>query len=85
MENILVKHVLEREKLKDALNNSKMEFQSLADSVPGGISVWKAEDKISVRYYNDGWCELYGVYPGEVCREVRGRPVQGHLSSDRRG
>lgn len=63
VENILVKHVLEREKLKDALNNSKMEFQSLADSVPGGISVWKAEDKISVRYYNDGWCELMGCTP----------------------
>lgn len=66
VENILVKHVLEREKLKHALLESEEEFQSLTDSVPGGISVWKVTDKIAARYVNDGFCELVGYSREEL-------------------
>lgn len=60
VENILVKNILEREKLRNALSESMEEFNSLSDSVPGGICVWKVTDQVSVRYFNHGICELLG-------------------------
>ncbi|RGY96852.1 EAL domain-containing protein [Clostridium sp. AM58-1XD] len=68
VENIIVKHVLEQQKLRDALIESKEDFQSLADSVPGGISVWKVTDKVMVHYFNDGLCELIGCTRDEFTR-----------------
>lgn len=68
VENILVKHVLEQQKLKDALMESKEEFRSLADSVSGGISVWKVGDKVEVRYFNDGFCEIIGCTRAEFAQ-----------------
>lgn len=60
VENILEKHILERQKLQSALQESKAEYQSLADSVPGGISTWRVTDRLDVLYFNDGLCELLG-------------------------
>lgn len=68
VENILKKHILERQKLESALMESKAEYQSLSDSVPGGISVWKVTDKLSVLYFNDGLCELVGYTREEFLR-----------------
>ena len=66
VENILVKHVLEQQKLRDALVESKEEYNSLADSVSGGISVWKVTDKVEVLYFNDGLCEIIGCTRDEL-------------------
>lgn len=60
VENILEKHILERQKLQSALQESKAEYQSLSDSVPGGISTWRVTDRLAVNYFNDGLCELLG-------------------------
>jgi diguanylate cyclase (GGDEF)-like protein/PAS domain S-box-containing protein len=60
VENILIKHVLERERLKDALQKTERDFQSLSSSVPGGICVWKSTDRFEVTYYNDGLCDIIG-------------------------
>lgn len=60
VENILEKHILERQKLQSALQESRAEYQSLSDSVPGGISTWRVTDRLAVNYFNDGLCELLG-------------------------
>jgi len=69
IENIMVKHVLEQQKLREALMESREDFKSLADSVPGGISVWKVTDKLVVQYYNNGLCELLGCTREEFIRD----------------
>lgn len=68
VENILIKHVLEQQKLRYALMESRKEFQSLADSVPGGISIWKVGDKVGVRYFNEGICEIVECTTEEFAR-----------------
>lgn len=56
VENIVVKHILERKRLENALFETRNELNSLIDSVPGGIGVWKVTDKVQVEYFNDGFC-----------------------------
>ena len=60
MENIVVKHILERKRLENALFETRNELNSLIDSVPGGIGVWKVTDKVQVEYFNDGFCRQFG-------------------------
>ena len=38
----------------------EIELNSLIDSVPGGIGVWKVTDKVQVEYFNDGFCRQFG-------------------------
>lgn len=60
VENIVVKHILERKRLENALFETRNELNSLIDSVPGGIGVWKVTDKVQVEYFNDGFCRQFG-------------------------
>lgn len=60
VENIVEKHILEREKLQRALLETKDELDSLIDSVPGGISIWRVSDKVQVGYFNDEFCRQFG-------------------------
>ena len=60
VENIVVKHILERKRLENALFETRNELNSLIDSVPGSIGVWKVTDKVQVEYFNDGFCRQFG-------------------------
>lgn len=60
VENIVVKHILERKRLENVLFETRNELNSLIDSVPGGIGVWKVTDKVQVEYFNDGFCRQFG-------------------------
>ena len=60
VENIVFKHILERKRLENALFETRNELNSLIDSVPGGIGVWKVTDKVQVEYFNDGFCRQFG-------------------------
>ena len=60
VENIVVKHILERKRLENALFETRNELNSLIDSVPGGIGAWKVTDKVQVEYFNDGFCRQFG-------------------------
>lgn len=60
VENIVAKHILERKRLENALFETRNELNSLIDSVPGGIGVWKVTDKVQVEYFNDGFCRQFG-------------------------
>ena len=60
VENIVVKHILERKRLENALFETRNELNSLIDSVPGGIGVWKVTDKVQVEYFNEGFCRQFG-------------------------
>ena len=60
VENNVVKHILERKRLENALFETRNELNSLIDSVPGGIGVWKVTDKVQVEYFNDGFCRQFG-------------------------
>ena len=60
VENRVVKHILERKRLENALFETRNELNSLIDSVPGGIGVWKVTDKVQVEYFNDGFCRQFG-------------------------
>ena len=68
VENIVVKHILERKRLENALFETRNELNSLIDSVPGGIGVWKVTDKVQVEYFNDGFCRQFG-YDREEFKE----------------
>ena len=65
VENIVVKHVLEREKLTFALHETQSELQSLTDSIPGGILVFGVGEKYPIFYFNDGFCGLCGYSRSE--------------------
>ena len=60
VEKSVVKHILERKRLENALFETRNELNSLIDSVPGGIGVWKVTDKVQVEYFNDGFCRQFG-------------------------
>ena len=74
VENIVVKHILERKRLENALFETRNELNSLIDSVPGGIGVWKVTDKVQVEYFNDGFCRQFG-YDREEFQESFSRDL----------
>lgn len=63
VENIVVKHMLERERLQNALQETELELRSLADSVPGGICVFRfvQKQRISLGYFNDSFHQMFGL------------------------
>lgn len=68
VENIVVKHMLERERLKTALYETELELRSLADTVPGGICVFRLteEGRLALGYFNDSFHQLFGRTRSEL-------------------
>ncbi len=68
VENIVVKHMLERERLQEALQETELELRSLADSVPGGICVFQfaGQGRASLGYFNDSFHQLFGRSRSEM-------------------
>lgn len=68
VENIVVKHMLERERLQAALEETELELRSLADSVPGGICVFQltGQGRLSLSYFNDSFHQLFGRTRSEM-------------------
>jgi diguanylate cyclase (GGDEF)-like protein len=84
VENILIKHVLERERLKDALEKTERDFRSLSSSVPGGICVWRYSEHLEVTYYNDGLCDIIGCTRQEFAEKFADDLVQLIYKEDRK-
>lgn len=70
VENIVVKHVLERERLQEALLETELELRSLADTVPGGICVFRftRQGCVSLAYFNDSFHQMFGLSRAEMER-----------------
>lgn len=68
VENIVVKHMLERERLQTALQETELELRSLADSVPGGICVYRLtrDGRLALGYFNDSFHQLFGRTRAEM-------------------
>lgn len=68
VENIVVKHILERERLQTALQETELDLRSLADSVPGGICLFQLTSRgcVSLGYFNDSFYQLFGRSRSEM-------------------
>ena len=86
VENIIVKHMLERERLQMALQETELELRSLADSVPGGICVFRltGDGRLVLGYFNDSFYQLFGRTRAETAAEFGDDILQLVYKEDRK-
>lgn len=85
VENIIVKHMLERERLENALHETELELRSLADTVPGGIGVFTLTNQgcLSLGYFNDSFHELFGRTRSQMATQFSDDILQLVFADDR--
>ena len=64
--NIIEKHILKHENMKQKIKDTTERLDTLVDTVPGGIGVFEIGDKIQAVYFNEGLCKILGYSKEEA-------------------
>lgn len=82
--NLVDKYIYQKEVMQKEINRTQDRLSTLIDTVPGGIGVLHISGRITLSYFNDVLCEMFGYTREEMEAQIVNDPLKIVVQEDRR-